>query len=242
MRDYYGWSFQDRSFAFALMLSLGWHFFWFFSITIIVNPKKNSSKPRPAIVSLGPVLDDSIFRTLVDTRPEATEAFYRRGSDFESPVDVEVKTMARQDLRGEVVSLPFGQKMKHSIMEIVGGAKIFSHDDFEDELVKKFQPELSSLNEVILKNRTIVSRPKQPLPPPGVDLSIIQKKTMLQFMVAPSGEVFDVKILTSCGDPLADQLWVDYLSAWRFTEKTGLGPNLNDRSQISFSFAEQGKN
>ncbi|HTL70009.1 MAG TPA: hypothetical protein VL404_01840, partial [Candidatus Eisenbacteria bacterium] len=65
MKGYETWHFRDRTFLGAVGLSLLWHFFWFFSITIVVSPPKPKNKPMVKIVSIGPVLDDSIFRTLV---------------------------------------------------------------------------------------------------------------------------------------------------------------------------------
>src|SRR3989338_1989314 len=100
-----------------------WHFFWFFSITITVNPSQRfGHQPRPKIVSLGPVLDDTIFKTLVEKKPQLSETFYRRISDFSSPLDLQVKTMERFS-PGEVVGLPARKKFWSSLRGLVGGAK-----------------------------------------------------------------------------------------------------------------------
>ena len=110
MKGYEGWSFSDKSFAIALGLSLVWHLFWFSLVTIGVNPEKRAAKPRAKIVFLGPVLDDKIFRTLVENKPELSKTLSRRLSDLISPVNIQTKTSERYS-PGPVVSLPLGKKL-----------------------------------------------------------------------------------------------------------------------------------
>ena len=122
MAGYEGWNLRDRSFLTALVVSVLWHLLWFFSITVVVNPHKRLFKKKPEVVSLGPVLDDTIFRTLVETRTEVSQAFYRRLSDFSSPADLKTMTLPRQTV-GNVVSGPLGKKAQESMRAVVGGAK-----------------------------------------------------------------------------------------------------------------------
>ena len=119
----------DKSFAMALGLSLLWHAFWFFSLTISLNPNKKTAKLKPKIVSLGAVLDDKIFRTLVENRPEISRTFYRRLSDFSSPVELETKTAERYS-QGSVVSLPFGRKSLSRVHGLIGGSKTAPEHEF----------------------------------------------------------------------------------------------------------------
>ena len=127
LREYRSWSFWDRTFLAGLALSLLWHFFWFFSIRIVVSPPKYKDKPRPHLVSLGPVMDDAIFKTLVETRPELTQSFYRRPSDFIAAAELPAEAVPYH-VTGNVVSVPFGKKFMASLKEIVGGIK--SSPDF----------------------------------------------------------------------------------------------------------------
>ena len=123
MRDYESWSFQDRSFLWALLFSLLWHLFWFFSLTITVSAHKKI-RPKTKLVSIGAVLDDSIFKTLVENRPQLSQAFYRPLPDFSSKLEPEVKTIERYSA-GDVVSVPFGKKFSDSLKELIDGAKSF---------------------------------------------------------------------------------------------------------------------
>lgn len=128
LREYRSWSFWDRTFFVGLAFSLLWHFFWFFSIKIVVSPPKKAEKPRPYLVSLGPVMDDAIFKTLVESRPELSQSFYRRPSDFLAAAELPIETIPRQ-MKGDVVSVPFGKKFIASLREVVGGVK--AAPDFE---------------------------------------------------------------------------------------------------------------
>ncbi len=114
----------DRPLLLGILISFLWHFFWFFSVTITVGPSKNiSHKARTRSVSLGAVLDDTIFRTLVESRPQVSEAFYRHMSDFRpAPAEPEVPTSPRH-APGDVVSVPFGKKYADALKEIVSGDK-----------------------------------------------------------------------------------------------------------------------
>ena len=127
MKDYESWSFWDRSFLWALAVSLLWHLFWFFSITITVSSHQKI-KPRPKLVSIGAVLDDTIFKTLVENRPQLSQAFYRPLSDFSPKLEPEVKTIERYS-PGDVVSVPFRKKFSNSLRELISGTK--SSPDYE---------------------------------------------------------------------------------------------------------------
>ena len=120
--DYRSWSFTDRSFLFAVMVSVLWHLFWFFSVTIVVAPPRKNPVMQPTVVALGPVLDDAIFKTLIETRPEISKAFYRPPADFTTATEVPPQTIERY-IPGDVVSVPTGKKFYDSLKDRVGGTK-----------------------------------------------------------------------------------------------------------------------
>lgn len=122
------WSFRDRSFLTCLAASLGWHLFWFCSLQIVVNSPPARLKIRPKIVSIGTVLDDTLFRTLVNERPEFSKSIYRRLSDYSPQADLPVKTMERQTT-GEVVSLSSGGRSGF-LRRVVGGEKATAPFEF----------------------------------------------------------------------------------------------------------------
>ena len=121
MKDYETWSFRDRSFLWALLLSLLWHSFWFFSLTIVVSADKKI-RQKTKLVSIGSVLDDSIFKTIVENRPQLSQAFYRPLSDFSSQLETKPQTLERYSA-GDVVSVPFSKKFSDSLKELIGGEK-----------------------------------------------------------------------------------------------------------------------
>lgn len=138
MRHYEGWTFRDRSFLIAVGISILWHLFWFVSVTITVKQPPKEPKHRTRVVSLGPVLDDSIFRTLVAARPEASQAFYRRLSDYSAPVVSEAPAAAPHG-PGAVVSLPFGKRLLESVRGLVAGVT----NSPDDELFKPLSKSLA---------------------------------------------------------------------------------------------------
>ncbi len=120
--DYRSWSW-DKSFSFALAVSVLWHLFWFFAVTIVVTTPKQKPQMQPQIVSLGPVLDDAIFKTLLESRPEISKAFYRQPGDFSTATDLPDPSSERY-ASGDVVSVSFGRKFFSTIKDLVGGSKI----------------------------------------------------------------------------------------------------------------------
>lgn len=120
MRNYAGWSLRDRSFATALLISAGWHIFWFVAISVNVTPRYMKFKTDPAVVSLGPVLDDSIFSTLAKNRQQLSETYYRRLSDYKTETASEVR--AASPSAGGIVVLPPSEPAQ-SLRELVGGEK-----------------------------------------------------------------------------------------------------------------------
>ncbi len=226
-----GWSLRDRSFLSALAFSLLWHCFWFFSVSISVAVKK-PAHPRPKIVSLGPVLDDSIFRTLVETRPELSETFYRRLSDFSKQVDLEVKTMERLS-PGEVVGLPLGRRMMSSIRSLVGGAKSSPDTEFASRLATGYSQEIEAL-EGEVRGRAVIDRPEAPHLPAGFEASLGGAGVVLDFIVERDGSVSDVHTAVSSGNRHMDFLWESYLKNWRFEPQEAPLPGVRQKGRIRF--------
>ena len=128
--DYRSWTFGDRAFIFAVTVSILWHLFWFFAVTIVVTPPKQALQRQPRVVSLGPVLNDAIFRTLVETRPEISKAFYRPSKEFNEVTDVPVENAGRY-AAGDVVSIPAEKKIPSVLEDEIRGTKALS-DDVKD--------------------------------------------------------------------------------------------------------------
>lgn len=120
--DYRSWSFRDRTFITAILVSLLWHFFWFFAIKIVVSTPRKVERPRPELVSLGPVVDDTIFKTLVDSRAQYTQSFYRRPADLAAAAELAPEPVTRTET-GDVVSVPLGRKFLERLRYLVGGSK-----------------------------------------------------------------------------------------------------------------------
>lgn len=199
----------DRALWLGGALSLLWHFFWFFSVTITVGPDPARRREPMRSVSLGPVLDDTIFQTLVENRPKVSEAFYRQLSDFEPPaarLEPEAPAIQRRE-PGDVVSVPFGKKYTERLKEFMDGAR-------PEASVGAFGT-LDSVEGPVAR-REVLSRPARP------DFSEKSRsvfgisETLVEFVVGPTGEVSEARVLVSSGDPAMDQAWIRYVLAWRF--------------------------
>ena len=230
MNDYESWSFRDRAFGLALGISLLWHAFWFFSISIVVNPSKMKHKPRPLIVSLGPVLDDSIFRTLAQTKPQLSETFYRRLSDFAAPMELEVQTAERYQ-PGDVVSVPMGKKVTSLLRTLMGGEKTSPDYEFASKIKLGYSEESYTV-EGDAAGRVVASKPSEPRIPTGV--SVGNPEMELYFTVDPAGVILKAEILVSSGDALVDTLWLNYFKEWQF-DPADLGkPQTDQAGKIKF--------
>ncbi len=211
MKGYETWSFRDRSFLLGVAVSLGWHFFWFFAVTITVSPERSPAKPHPRIVSLGPVLDDSIFRTLVETRPQLSEAFYRRSSDFSAALEPPVRTIERH-APGDVVSVPFGKRFLDP-MKVLAGDKAMPDHDFAAKIEIPYAEGALAI-EGEAASRRVLTRPAEPLP-------VTARAVEVRFAVDAGGAVLSASIALSSGDPQADERFLGHVRGWQF-EPLGL--------------------
>lgn len=239
MKSYEGWSFRERSFAIALGLSILWHAFWFFSITIRLNPNKMLAKPRPKVVFLGSVLDDKMFRALIETKPEYSQTFYRRLSDFSSPVDIQTKTVERYS-RGSVVSLPFEKKTWNAIRGLIGGIKTSPEHEFISRIKIGFTDQAVSI-EGELKDRVILSRPEEPLPLAGMEPSFKNTEVVIELTVDASGSVSQARVMQSSGNTELDLLWVRYMKNWQFAPLNLEKQATDQKGMIKLHFSSMGQ-
>lgn len=228
--DYRSWSFADRPFLFAFLVSFLWHLFWFFSVTIVVVPPKKAPRVQPVIVSLGPVLSDAIFKTLVESRPEISKAFYRQPADFSSATEAPVQTTERYS-PGDVVSVPQGKRFLGALKVLVSGSKaspeaglpILTSDDAENYF------EFSKATEPL----QILSRPGAPR-----DLFSAPRSTEIEFSIDARGHVSDTEIVLSSGDAATDLAWEDHLQQWIFAEQS---PSPGGQARLRVKFFASGK-
>jgi hypothetical protein len=203
LNEYRSWSFMDRSFLFGVAVSVLWHLFWFFSVTIVVTPPARRAMVSPRIVSLGPVLDDAMFKTLVESRPEISRAFYRQPADFETATEVPAETIERYS-PGDVVSVPFGKRFSTSLKELVSGAKTTPPAPYF---------ELSGPVDM----SQVLSGPG--LPPEGLPPS---GPAEIDFTLDRDGHVADLRFTVSSGNNAADLSWEKHLRQWTFSPEASL--------------------
>lgn len=106
----------------AVIVSILCHFFWFFFIAIDVSIPLKEKKTRSKIVFLGPLVDETVFRSLAALNPPLPRTFYRGITEFAPPMDLPIKTMGRQ-AAGTNANAPIGKKSEVSLRKMVAGSK-----------------------------------------------------------------------------------------------------------------------
>jgi TonB family protein len=213
-KEYRSWSFGGKTFRRALALSLLWHLFWFFFINIKVSIPVKVRKPRSRVVVLGPVLSESIFRTLAETHPSLPQTFYRGASDFSPPLNLPAKMMERS-LPDNVVSAPFGKSFLNSARALTGGAKISPDYAFVPR-VGAADFEIPFEWEGSLKGRQVLKRPEMPKRAESGQNTKAPGRLELEVTAEDSGAVRSAEVVVSSGNTETDSQWVNYLKQWEF--------------------------
>lgn len=238
IKDYSSWNFGHRLFWLGLLISILWHFFWFFAVKITVNPAAMLARQKPRVVSLGPVLDDTIFRTLAENKPKYTETFYRRLSDFSFATDLKVETLSRFS-SGEVVSVPLSKRALDAMREALGGVKgipDFGAIPFPGSSAEeaKIEGEAASLQ--------ILSKPPKPQFPFGVNPEYKFAETVVEFAVDAKGSISRAQVFVSSGSQEADAVWVSYVREWQFSPfSTSASETQEKIGRIRLLFDERGR-
>ena len=200
-------------------------------MTIVVTPSKAKRSTDTKTVFLGPVLSDAIFRTLVESRPEYSKAFYRPLTDFDGATEVPVQTIERHlpegqpGAAGDVTSLPTGKNFSQQLKDLIGGKKS-APEDAADHPVFSGDSSFFELTGDISKIQ-ILSRPD----PPGGSL---QAPLELEFELASDGKVVVTGTIRSSGDPAEDGHWEDFFKQWLFMPAPVLGGSGAPRGHVIF--------
>ncbi len=214
---------MNRSFSFAVALSVLWHLFWFFSVTIIVTPRSEKKAARTKFVSIGRVLDDSIFQTLVESRPEYSKAFYRELSDFDAATELPTPSMGRHE-SGDVTSLPLGADPAQSLRQLMSGPKAAPEEFFRGT---GFSPSDYFQLSGDVASHQILSRPE---PPDVNDVRPVE----FEFELDSTGKVVLMTVVVTSGDTALDQRWEDHLRQWLFTPSPVFGEDGHNKGRVTF--------
>jgi TonB family protein len=163
---------------------------------------------------LGPVLDDSIFRTLVQDKPQLSQTFYRRLSDFAELPEPPIRTAGRHET-GEVISVPEGGRFLTAARVLLGGDKAAPEHDFFSKINLGYREENPAV-EGEVSARQLLSRPPLFEFPAYLDAAHKNSTAEVSFAVEPSGNVHDVEIMVSSGNLELDSLWMRYVRGWQF--------------------------
>ncbi len=226
-------SLLDRPLLLGILISLFWHLFWFFSVTITVGPSARlAHRAKTRSVSLGAVLDDTIFKTLVENRPQVSMAFYRHMSDFTpAPAEPEAHTIQRHS-PGDVVSIPLGKKFTNVLKEIISGDKPSPDFDLGAGVGDAFAGLAALEGEV--RYRRILTRPREPHFSAETEAAMGETESVIEFTVDALGAVSDAQTIISSKDPEVDRVWLEYIERWRFASADSRQPHAMQRGKVRF--------
>ena len=168
---------------------------------------------QPQIVSLGPILNDAIFKTLVESRPEISKAFYRPSASFSSATEAPARTFERY-APGDVVSVPLGKKFMGTLKDLVSGGKASPEAGIPVMPSAGMEDYFTFLGAA--EKPQILVRTE----PPAIPFSTGQS-TEIEFSVDATGHVIDLEVVKSSSDTSVDFLWENHLRQWVFASESG---------------------
>ena len=235
-KEYRSWYFGDRSFLFAAAISILWHLLWFISITIEVNQHAPKGGKRPEIVSLGAVLDDAIFKTLIESRTEFSKTYYRQPEEFAKETAVPQETSERY-VAGDVVSMTANKAFVSSLKQRISGDKTVTEAAAVGIPVASLE-DMFEISGDVTRDQLLTIPTQAPLEAQKDGLV----KPEFQIFVDTSGKVSNVRVLKSSGDSEADHAWETSLYDWIFrpsTLRAGSGGVLT--AKVVFNLSKENK-
>jgi len=207
---------KNRGFQYAIAISVLWHLFWFFAITIDIKAPASKHRPDLKVYFLGPVLSDDAFNMIVALKPELSETSYRAPEDFSQNLEPEMGTLERLS-PGDLVSVPLGRATWGALRGVIKAEKPYADTEFYQkfsiDIVKSPFPIQGDL-----KRRDILYLPELPEEPLALNLEepALIPEAEFELTVSDSGEVTRVENIISSGQPEVDLTWQRYLKKWQF--------------------------
>lgn len=197
---------KEKAFGIFIALSLLWHLLWTILITVVVLPVEFSLKGFPVVSFLGPILEDKFFNEIMEEKPLDILPF----KDEAVKVTVDLPEIVNPDnitteVQKEKIDVSYGLNRHKEIpayREVELDKKLY-----ETQLIEVTGP---------ARYREILYKPILPEYPEWAEEMGMDFDIDVRFSVSQEGEVKNVSILTSSGEPQVDLLGAAYLKRWRF--------------------------
>lgn len=217
--------FKDKQFNKAFLISLSWHIFLLFFVTIIVLPA-NFKLARTSTVSfLGPILGKTAFEMMVDQQPRL------KGTSFTQPFYsnsgvIAPAAGAADRLRFDKVFGPVKKAGGAGTKELFGNSKIVpSFKQVESAPAVENKAMLQDNSGLSIKGplagREIIFRPAPPALQRRVEAADQDSFGIeLRLTVLPDGAVSEASLLASSGYPDIDLEAINYVKTFKFLPVT----------------------
>jgi TonB family protein len=219
--------FKDRQFNKAFLISLSWHLFLLFFVTIVVLPANFKLAKTSAVSFLGPLLEKSAFEIMVEQQPQSRRTSFAQPFYSDGAAAIGLKREGA-GLRFDKVFGLAPKAREPQTTELFGNSKIVPIFKQAQQTREDAAPADSKDFYIKgpLEGREIIFRPAYPTVPRRVEGQMQDVFGVeLKFTVAPDGAVTDASLLASSGYPDIDLAAINYVKAFKFLPQgqTGAG-------------------
>jgi len=217
--------FRDKPFNKAFLISVAWHLFIMFGVTIVVLPVNFQLGKTSTVSFLGPILEKTAFEIMLNQKARPRKAQYRHSMHFDESFLIAAKNELEDLKIGTLFLSNKRRKLKVSARDILGSYKFtpsFFHAGAQGTEKKKAasSQELSRQDFIIkgpLADREILFRPSQPNISTMIDYDRDSFKVEVRLKVLADGTVEEVSLLASSGYPDVDLEAINYMKGFKFS-------------------------
>lgn len=231
--------FRDKTFNLAFLISLSWHLFCMFCITIVILPANFPIAKASSVSFLGPILEKTAFELMLERKIPTRRTSYREPMYFDG-------TFLTKDEKG-IDKLKFDnyfltgkrEEIKPNAKDLFGDFKFtpsFSQGTLNKPSAKG--PRLEGGGDGLfiegpLAKREILFKPELPVLAkriePGQESFVVE----LKFKVSSKGSVDEVLLLASSGYPDVDMAAIGYIKGFQFSPLSRQDTPLWDKIRLT---------
>jgi len=240
--------FRDRPFNAAFLISLLWHLFLIFCVTIVIFPA-NIKIAKPSSVSfLGPILEKTAFEIMLGRKPGPNTTAYKQSVNANKKLfnntDEEMGRLNKAGFGAEPVTGE-GKGRGVSSRELFGDFKFtpqpraaYSAAGYKTAgLTRSFLTGGDNISiEGPLADQELLFRPELPIIPRRIESGEGSLAVKLKIRALKGGEVDSAVLLASSGEPAVDLAMINYVKKFRFSPLNSTARTAVDWGVIKIKF------
>jgi len=221
--------FRDKPFNAALLISILWHIFCMFFVTIVVLPTSFPLAKVSNISFLGPILEKTAFEIMIERNVPSKHTLYGRPTRFNN---MPLKRGRKEEMNikfKDFLSTERRRDTRVSSKDLFGDSKVappFQHVSSKVSEEEPWQKNLFIKGPLV--KRDILFKPEMPVISERIGQRQKSFIVKLKANVLPGGNVSEVTLLASSGYPDIDLKAINYMKGFRFSP---LGPAAKDKSE-----------